>query len=232
MPDWVVYVDDTGFGKISLRGHIVLCFAGDGQLIQEWKDWWRQPTITIKYPRVEKDTGEKIALYAIDIKQNKVLFHQNLGCVHLDPVTQELQALFTGSGGTFALAGWQSSKCAKTSVSLAMDDDCRSGGTIRYVDFDSGLSDIEDSVHDIHDVELQLQKRGFAMNANDPNRTVYPIGAADISADVANVKAIVASDSGFLNAPVGNEGIVWDEPTKNRLHSFIENMISEEQSMS
>lgn len=228
MPDWIVFVDDTGFGKIAVRGQKVLCLAGDGELIQEWKDWWRASSIILQHPRVEKPTGEKVALYAIDMGKNKVMFSQNLGCVHLDPATQELQALFTGSGGTFALAGWQSSKCAKTSVGLAMNDDCRSGGQIRYVDFGSGLSDIEDSVHNINEVELLLTKRGFAMNANDPNRTIYPIGAKDSNDDLTKVQAIVAGDSGFLNAPVGNEGIVWDEPTKARLHHFIEDLIAEE----
>lgn len=228
LPGWISYVDDTGFGKISLRQKKVLCLAGDGELIERWKDWWTAPTISVAYPDVENAAGGKISLYAIDMESNEILFHQNLGCVHLDPESRDLQAIFTGSGGTFALSGWQTSKCARTSVSHAMGTDCCSGGGVRYVDFATGLTDIEDTVIKISDVLLQLQQRGFVMNLNDPSRTGYAISAQDVAQDLAVAKAIVASGNGVLSAPTGNEQIVWDQATKQRLHGFIERLVEEE----
>lgn len=228
MPGWLCYVDDTGFGKISLRQNKVLCLAGDGELIERWKNWWTAPTISMAYPDVEKPDGGQISLYAIDMESNQILFHQNLGCVHLDPESRELQALFTGSGGTFALSGWQKSKCARTCVSQAMGTDCCSGGGVRYVDFATGMSDIECTVTTISEVLLQLKQRGFVMNLNDPSRTAYAISAQDVAQDVANAKAIVANSNGVLSAPTGNEQIVWDHATKQRLNGFIEQLVREE----
>ncbi|EPB0900363.1 hypothetical protein [Yersinia enterocolitica] len=228
MPGWIAYVDDSGFGKISLRGKKVLCLAGDGELIEIWKKWWTSKVIEIAYPQVEKPDGGKISLYAIDIETNEILFHQNLGCVHLDPANSELQAIFTGSGGTFALAGWQICKCARTSVTQAMQSDCCSGGSVRFVDFASGMVNIEDTVTKISEVNLQLQERGFVMNLNDPSRTAYALSAQDVAQDVANAKAIAASSNDVLSAPTGNEQIVWDQGTKKRLHGFIERLILEE----
>ena len=109
-----------------------------------------------------------------------------------------------------------------------MNMDCCTGGIVRFVAFATGLADIENAITTISEVLLQLPQRGFVMNVNDPNRTAYAISAQDVAQDVANAKAIVASGNGVLSAPTGNEQIVWDQATRQRLHCFIEQLVRED----
>ncbi len=56
----IAFVDDTGFGKLSIRGNHVLCLAGDGKLIEQWKQWWKTPVTLEEYQRMVAEVEDLI----------------------------------------------------------------------------------------------------------------------------------------------------------------------------
>lgn len=219
----VAFVDDTGFGKLSIRGDIILCLAGEGALIELWKMWWKAPVLHAEYPPVESETGA-VVIYAFNMKTNELEFNSQLSCVHLDPQNRQLQAVFSGSGETAALANWQSSKCAISSIEIAKEFDVCTGGTVRFVNLKTNAINIEDTVDNIASVVTQLQQRGYVMNVNDPNKTQTPLAEFDAK----TIGALAANGVLKLSAPCGNEAVVWDAAAKSRLSGFVNKVIAAE----
>lgn len=219
----VLFVDDTGFGKLSIRGNFVLCLAGDGKLIELWKRWWKAPVLYTEYPPVESESGA-VVIYAINSETNQLEFCTQLSCAHLDSDTRDLQAVFTGSGETAALSTWQSVKCAKTAVEKAKQYDVFTGGKVRFVDLGSYEMDIEDEVDSLDDVLVQLQERGYVMRLDDPKKTLIPAKEFDAK----TISALASTGKLHLSAPCGNEAVVWDEAAKSRLSSFVDRVIASE----
>lgn len=225
LQDFILFVDDTGFGKISVNGNYVLCLAGNGSLIESWKSWWKGPNRSRdNYPPVEKQDGSKIVIYAINKATNEMEFWSNLSCVHLEPENQQIQAVFSGSGQTYALQQWQQSQCAKSSVVTAMDGDCYTGGTVRFIDFNTGHNDLEDTVNTIADVVSIIKDRGQIMNKYDPTKTTTQITEPHLKM----VRDLIANGDVNLSAPIGNANVVWDANAHQRLSNFIGKVLAEE----
>lgn len=217
-PGLVAYVDNTGFGKIAVRGDFILCLAGCGNLIQQWKDWWRQPELPALLPPVEGDNGP-VVLYAIDTKLNQLALHTPsvLDCVHLDQDTAELSAVFTGSGQTYAWTWWVASQCAKKSIQSVMGQDVFTGGDVRFVDFINNTSNIENTIHNVSAINHQMKTRGLVVNKHDPSMQPMPIGADVLTA----IQAVVAENTLPMSAPHGAGPVIWNTAAKQRLESFV-----------
>lgn len=221
--DHVAFVDDTGFGKLSLRENFVLCLAGDGSLIEQWKRWWKSPVLYREHPPVDSPNGP-VVIYAINRETNLLEFSVQLSCAHLDPDSMALQAVFSGSGETAALSTWQSEKCARTAVEKAKLKDVFTGGTVRYVNLRTNEMDIEDELDSLNSVLVQLRERGYVMNVNDPMKTKIPVK----DFDAKTIAALASTGSLQLSAPCGNEAVVWDDSAKLRLGAFIDKVIASE----
>ncbi|AKA17312.1 hypothetical protein ABDZ38_00475 [Aeromonas caviae] len=219
----IAFVDDTGFGKLSIRGNHVLCLAGDGKLIEQWKQWWKAPVLYREHPPVVSDAGA-VVIYAINRATNQLEFGLQLSCAHLDPDTRHIQAVFSGSGETAALSNWQSAKCAKTAVEQAKLRDVFTGGTVRFVNLSTDEMDIEDELDSLDAVLNQLQERGYVMRQDDPMKTMIPVKEFDAK----TISALASNGSLQLSAPCGNEAVVWDEAAKHRLGAFIDRVIESE----
>ena len=65
MGDELYFVDDTGFDKIADRHVGTIICAGDGKLIEQWRDWFTAPVLNManKPPYDRKDQfGQDFAI--------------------------------------------------------------------------------------------------------------------------------------------------------------------------
>ncbi|MCX2257831.1 hypothetical protein LVU85_18105, partial [Escherichia coli] len=69
----ILYIDDTGFGKLAPRNDFVMLLAGDGLLIQLWKHWWRGD-LSQQEPPVVLPTGQSVNLHIVKKSTNEVIF--------------------------------------------------------------------------------------------------------------------------------------------------------------
>lgn len=214
----IVYVDDTGFGKILLRQDIVLCLAGNGGLIEQWKRWWRANTLVKNYPPFTTASGDYVALYAVDLKTNEMhsLSHQ-IDCSYVDPNTRQVRALFSGSGGAIAFQAWRATMNVIASIKFAISYDCCSGGGVRYIDYAAKQQNIEDSFHTMSDVRDKLITGGFVMDLNIKN--AVPITDAQFD----SLRQDLSAQTATICAPLSpTTHVVWDESAFARLDALVD----------
>lgn len=219
----VLYIDDTGFGKISDRNDFVLLLAGNGFLIELWKTWWKGD-LQQQEPPVVLPTGQSVNLYIVKKSTNEVIFEKGKKLIVKDTTTNELFAVFTGSGSGFAAHNWMEKHCARTAIEESKRFDPCSGGEVRYVDFHSGKSDLEDSVSTINEVNQALIQRGLIMDTTNPQSPHVSISAQE----VADVRQMLVNGSITPCAPVGGETVDWDDASKTRLRTAIDRIRAEE----
>lgn len=214
----IVYVDDTGFGKILLRQDIVLCLAGNGGLIEQWKRWWRANTLVKNYPPFTTATGDYVALYAVDLKTNEMYPLSNqIDCSYVDPNTRQVRALFSGSGGEIAFRAWRATMNVIASIKFAISFDCCSGGGVRYIDYAAQQQDIEDSFHTMLDVRDKLITGGFVMELNIKN--AIPITDAQFD----GLRHDLSGQTASIGAPLGpTTQVIWDESAFARLDALVD----------
>jgi hypothetical protein len=218
----VLYVDDVGFGKIAFREDVVMVLAGNGKLIELWKKWLaaREIDPEAEMPPDFIEGQSPLGLLLIEISTNKVLF--GVGRTHTiyDHGSDEILATFSGSGEAFAAMCWNSTLCAKTAVKIAQDHDYFSGGTVRFVDFNSGTSDLETSLDTIQEVVNIMLQRGFIMDTKKPSAAPVSISAQE----VAEVRQLLANGALTPSAPVGKGAKPWDDSTKEKLKKALQHI--------
>ncbi|MFQ9379138.1 MAG: hypothetical protein ACLR31_03710 [Escherichia coli] len=85
----ILYIDDTGFGKLAPRNDFVMLLAGDGLLIQLWKHWWRGD-LSQQEPPVVLPTGQSVNLHIVKKSTNEVIFDKGQKLVVKNNETEEL----------------------------------------------------------------------------------------------------------------------------------------------
>ncbi|HEJ7134758.1 MULTISPECIES: hypothetical protein [Serratia] len=221
----VLYIDDTGFGKIADRNDFVMTLAGNGHLIELWKKWW-SGNLSDQEPPVVLPTGQSVSLHIVKKSTNEVMFDKGNMLAATCTQTNTLQAVFSGSGGGVAAQTWMASHCARTAIEAAKGHDPFTGGSVRYIDFTSSKSDLETNIHTIAEVNEALLMRGLIMDTKNPQIPHVSISAQE----VADVRQMLVTGSITPCAPVGRPTQDWDEPSKQRLTAAI-NRIREEEAM-
>lgn len=221
----IVYVDDTGFGKILLRQDIVLCLAGNGGLIEQWKRWWRAHSLVKNYPPFTTASGDYVALYAVDLKTNEMYPLSNqIDCSYVDPNTRQVKALFSGSGGAIAFQAWCATMNVITSIKFAISYDCCSGGGVRFIDYAAKQQDLEDSFHTMLEVKDKLITGGFVMDLNI--RNAMPITDAQFDSLRQDLSAQISA----IGAPLApTTQVVWDESAFARLDALVDLVAAREE---
>lgn len=219
----ILYIDNTGFGKISDRNDFVMLLAGSGLLIELWKTWWKGD-LRLQEPPVVLPTGQSVNLYIVKKSTNEVIFEKGQKLIVKDTATNELFAVFTGSGSGAAAQNWMGNHCARSAIEESKRLDPFSGGEVRFVDFDSGMTHLEDSVFTINEVNQALLQRGLIMDTTNPQSPHVSISAQE----VADVRQMLVNGSIFPCAPVGGQTVDWDDASKARLRSAIERIREEE----
>ncbi|EEM1820497.1 hypothetical protein GKA92_20345 [Salmonella enterica subsp. enterica] len=213
---FLLYVDNTGFGKLLQNESFVIVLAGNGMLIERWKSWFKSD---ISRPSPDVESGEDFLQVAIINKdRNELTFSSG---EHL-PLSEccELKALFSGSGRKYAAHGWRETQCAKKAISAAIAADCYTGGEVRFVEFShNGQLHIEDTVNTIKEVNQILLERGLIMDTNNPGRTHRPL----TSTEVENIRNLVVNGDITPSAPTGHSS-PWTAEKKHQLDVAIDEM--------
>ncbi|HHS9765125.1 hypothetical protein [Raoultella ornithinolytica] len=222
-PGHVLYIDNTGFGKIADRNDFVMTLAGDGLLIEQWKKWWAGD-LSDQEPPVVLPTGQSVVLHIVKKSTNEVVFDKGNMLAAACSQTKELQAVFSGSGGGHAAQDWMTNHCARTAIDAAKHVDPFTGGSVRFVDFASGMADLEASVQTISEVNQALLMRGLIMDTKNPHVQHVSISAQE----VADVRQMLINGNITPCAPIGKKTQDWDDASKQRLSAAIKRIREEE----
>ncbi|WP_210501678.1 hypothetical protein [Pantoea ananatis] len=218
----ILYVDDTGFGKIALREDTVMVLSGNGFLIEQWKKWLLASVLDpdAEMPPTYLDGQMPLGILIIEKSSNKILFGVGRNHTIFDHEVNEVLATFSGSGEAFAAIKWNRSTCAKSAVEHAKGNDPFSGGSVRYVDFTSGSHDIETGLDTIQEVVNIMRDRGYIMDTTKPGAAPVSISAQE----VADVRQLLANGSLTPSAPVGHGAKPWDDASKDKLKKAIQHI--------
>ncbi|MEQ5201640.1 hypothetical protein ABN228_03885 [Providencia rettgeri] len=213
----ILYVDDTGFEKIANRGDFAMVVAGNGGLIQRWKEWWSSEALEQMHPPVVLPTGQCISLYIVQKSKNKVIFDKGHKLAALNADTNEIEAVFSGSGGNHAANDWFSFHDSKNAVEFAKQNDFYTGGTVRYVEFETDTHNLQDELMSFDLVVHSILNKGRIMDTKNPHLEHVAITADE----VAHVRQMVINGSITPCAPTGKDTTDWDENSKGRLLDAI-----------
>ena len=225
-PGHVAYVDDTGFGKMVVRDDHVLTLAGNGLLIQHWKDWWTGD-LSEPRPPILIDGQEAITLHIVQMSTNEIIFDigQVLAAHNFDDNGNKvINAVFAGTGSHFAGGVWLKTGCAKTSIEAAKVEDFCTGGEVRYVDFTSKKMNLENDKLLISDVADALLTRGMIMDTLNPISQPVPINEKE----VVHIRQLIANGDITPCAPTGGKPVVWDTRAITRLDAAIDRIRQDE----
>jgi len=159
-PEFILFADDTGFDKILYHNGFAATFAGNGTLIQRWKNYiLSNPSAsTPKPPRSETINKQtfSVSIYVAEMA-TKALVSKMDNPIHVGNV-----AYFAGTGANAAKDYWKEYKCAREAVETAKQSDERSGGTVKHLAFSDGSNNLESGTS-INDVRASLNERGLVM---------------------------------------------------------------------
>jgi len=225
----VAFVDDTGFGKMSVRDDHVLTLAGNGLLIQHWKQWW-SGDLNEPRPPILLNGEEAITLHIVKISTNAIIFNigEMLAAQFVDDDGSiKINAVFAGSGAPHAGGNWRQSGCARTAIESAKSFDIKTGGDVRYVDFNSGKVNLEQDKHLISDVADALIQKGMIMDMNNPLSQPVPI----TEQEVAHIRQLIANGDITPCAPTGGKPVNWNASAIKRLDDAIDSIRRDEAAM-
>ncbi|MEM5276693.1 hypothetical protein VSR17_16835 [Cupriavidus taiwanensis] len=164
--NYVVYLDDTGFDKIQVLEDLVIMYAGDGRMVEAWRNYLgASPRELAKQPAETKE----VSVCMIDAKTGH--FVKSAGGVYRLFETSR----FGGSGGSYACSCWMQNRDAMRAVDTAKRVDPFSGGDVKFVDVRGKKSNLS-VVHPTKPVTIAMvneavHKRGLVMSINN-NSTI------------------------------------------------------------
>lgn len=219
-----LYVDNTEFDKIAHRNQFCLFFAGNGKLIESWKQWLlRKETLNLgaRPPVVIMGNGvvvDFVSACMVEKTTGKIWFDSEREAIKVGE-----DARFSGTGAPAAKKCWEVNKCARTAIGSACEADPYSGGEIKYLILSTGshnLSAINDGSLSLSSVDEAVKARGFHMDiaANTSTSIAEHIQGADLLRAVGN--QLVAS------APTG-ASIDWTRELEAEFNQALQRAIDE-----
>jgi hypothetical protein len=205
----IVYLDDGPFDKILLTQPITTLFAGCIQRIDAWKTWLRDPNRLMANIPVA-DAG--IAICMIDMRSSSVVFEHNQEITLPD-------ARFAGTGAWPAHGCWGKNKDARRSVESAKLADRLSGGSVKYVDFASGATNLPDS-EDYASIKQNFSTKGMVMYFQNPGHVALPEAVANDPV-IAQAADQIAKGEIKLTAPSPAAMNEWTAEDVARLHNVL-----------
>lgn len=219
---YFVYCDDTGFDKITKVGTTALITAGNGQLISDWKKWWKTSLDLNNMPSTEVDGVNAIQLAIVNLKDNSLLFEAGSKLPMYCEKTDKLLAFCTGSGGSFAIGELKKTGCAKRAVELAALHDYCTSNSISFLCYQTYSDNLNHDVDDYMVIANGLLQRGFIMERQASNASSIGIEISkhplhqEISEQFMTGKAVASAP-----AP-GVSSFVWTESEKERFKAAID----------
>ncbi len=213
--DLIFYLDNTGCDKISVRGNneYAFIFAGDGLVIQSWKDWIASNQKgSAGMPAKKNDP--LIAMCIVNLKNFKIEHEHGQSITH--PV-----AKFAGTGAVPANFCWIENKDAKQAVESAKKYDVFSGGDVTFFEFKTLNNNLKNTIT-IREVNRRLSiGEGTVVNKNNFQATPI-LDAAAKDDNVRNVMAQLADGTVTASAPCDAMYGTWDDEDIETLTSVFD----------
>jgi hypothetical protein len=217
---WFVYLDDTGFDKIQVLNDLVVMYAGDGQLVQAWRDYFADEARELA---AQPTATKEVCVCVVDAETG--VFVKSAGGDY--EVFED--SLFGGTGGGYARKCWATNRKATRAVETAKAEDRSSGGEVKYVDIvnkDGNVKPVYPSeLVTIQSVNLALYKRGVVMDLRK-NVTVggeavpFELAAA-AHAELAEFGQQVVAGQVSPSAPFAGMNREWTTAEKEGLNDAL-----------
>ncbi len=218
-PNFVIFVDDTGFDKIFTKNNFAMMFAGNGMLIQIWKNWLSvdNPDLS-RIPSVQMGT-EAVVLCMVNMNDASILFEYGQQICLKD-------VRFAGSGSEHAHACWSQNRDPCLAIESAKKVDLLTGGEVKFFDFMNSKDNLQNIIT-IDDVHQKLKNRGRVMYKLNPSKTFSVQDAANSDLDVKALLSDVTAGKISAGAPCDSMHNQWSKEKINELHSVLHEMFSE-----
>lgn len=213
---FMIYADDTGFGKIIEHGRYALMFAGSSVIIQLWKEWLRSS------PTILPDIPNPGAVCLVDLREKKLMFERGQDIRNPD-------VRIAGSGSIHAMACWGTNKDARMAVESAKRSDIFSGGRVRFICANTGEKDVEDVCGADHLNKQVIPMGGLVMYKVPSGETTgSPVAVSEASMKDPEVKQVVArleSGAVALSAPCDGMYNQWTCEETDAFRLALQEMI-------
>ena len=209
---YLFYVDNVGYEKIVFDSRIALLFAGDLDIIDAWKAWFKSG----RYAPAPHTTG-KLSLCIVDLMDGSVPVDHGM---KLDSACK--LARFAGTGSPHALNAWSTHGDALLSVETACSLDMQSGGNVAH------LSRVtkENNLNNVSSAQELLNSflpngEMIMLNGNQKQSPVkISEGIKDPAANEAFHKMMAGGLSGVC-APFTGMGTPWTEEEVSKLYATL-----------
>lgn len=218
--DLLFYLDDSGCDKISIRGNneYAFIFAGDGLIIQAWKDWIASNQKGSTGMPAKKD-DPLIAMCIVNLQDFKIEHEHGQAITH--PV-----AKFAGTGAKPANFCWKENKDAKQAVESAKKHDVFSGGNVTFFEFTTLDNNLKNTIT-IQEVNRRLSVgEGMVMNKNDFQTATPIMEAAANDENVRNVMAQLADGTITASAPCDAMYGTWNDEDIEKLTTVFDRIFA------
>lgn len=220
-PTHVAYVDDTGFEKISTSEVATLVFAGDGELISEWKSWFQQENAPdwATMPETERVVDGRLSDISICVvtPAGRVI-HDSGKCVMHGEA-----ARFSGSGAFLARNCYVENSCVIKAIDTAGVGDPYTGGTTKYLELHSRLHNLTEKESTLQDAERELSERGKIMDL----ATGVVTSLKDALESQSDALEALKSGGAHLSAPTGQQSRKWSDGEKAALRAALEEVFAD-----
>lgn len=220
---YVAYVDDCEFEKIADLTNSVLVLAGNGVLIAQWKKWWYTSRDPKTLPPTDINGQNVISLLIIDKLKDEIIFDAGNKKAMFCYETERVISVFSGSGDIHAASCWDLNRCAKKAIETASNADIYTSNIVRFVDFNSGETNLEHTEFNYQCIVDAIMERGFVVNISTSpaaNEVGVPLSQDKVSKEI---KEMLASGKAVASAPVPGIGkFQWNQEQKDKLAKAIE----------
>lgn len=209
----LVYVDDVRFDKIERYKEYAFMFAGNGMVIQRWKDWIRGTPVLQTMP-----TPDGIAVCVVHTPDARVMSAENQQIIRDG-------GWFAGSGSRYAYVCWAKNKDPHRCIESAKQVDPCTGGEVKYLDMAAGGHNLCPPVKEltINDVLQAIERRGMIMDISSEKGNAPPHKLSDIAAndaDLQDLSARIAAGEG-PEAPCDGMYNKWTDDQKSKLQGVL-----------
>jgi len=219
--EYFCYIDDSGFDKIADRAGAAMICAGDARLIDAWKQWFYKGDPDMDLPdtfRVLQNGA--VSGVCISIVEKPVF---TVDCKSGSYSAYRDYASFCGSGGTAALACYESHGCSLRCVDTASLYDIQTGGSVKFVEIETLKHNLGPATTTYADLEESFLKRGKIMNlVTGEHSNVQPI-------DEGVLRHALSAGTVALTAPTGQAPRAWTEEEKQAARDAMRRIIAREQ---
>jgi hypothetical protein len=205
---WLLYIDNAEFEKIVANPPYISVFAGDGWLIQRWKDWMNSGASDAP-PPIER-YGCTLAVTVTHMSMGVVLFERGQRVI-------EETARFAGSGAYPAYEHWKRNRDPMLAVKFAMSVDGFSGGIVKFYWFSTGKNNLCDAIS-LDALHHKLRKEGWMI---DMTTQAPPMKIADALQKADSLRAAVEGVERGETPLIAPDPAMYEPWTAEEKHRFI-----------